>query len=463
MGLAERVYAAAPIWLQDALISAYGARLRLLRYGAGHRKELEGLLRSQWLSADELRELQELAWARVRRVAGTVPMYGDLWRGGVPPTDLGRLSELPVLTKDTLRASGRKAVAEAALDRRLVEIHTGGTTGSPLTVYCSRPALRRNYAFFSRLQAWAGLPARPRTATFAGRAIVPSTQEKPPFWRWNHAGNALLFSSYHLSPATIPAYAEMLARFRPELIDTYPSSIEPIARWLVSNRLADIRPRAVITSSETLSPEARGSIEAAFGCKVHDHYGAAEMAAFVSQCDRGSYHPNPEFGVVEILNGDRPAAPGEVGEIVATGFINPVMPLIRYATGDSAIPGSGSCSCGRAFPVLASIEGRRDDVLVTPEGRLVGRLDPVFKKVGSFSETRIVQDDLDHVRVEVVQDGDVSPVDASVLLHELRNRLGPRMRIDIVAVGAIPRTAGGKFRSVVNLVTRQAGGEARPR
>jgi phenylacetate-CoA ligase len=142
-----------------------------------------------------------------------------------------------------------------------------------------------------------------------------------------------------------------------------------------------------------------------------------------------------------------------MGEIVATGFINPVMPFVRYATGDFAVRGGSSCRCGRGFPILARIVGRMDDVLVTPEGRMVGRLDPVFKAVSSITETRIVQDEVDHVRAEWVGDRMLTDGEAASLRAELRSRLGPSMRIDLVRVPRIARTAGGKFRSVVNLVT----------
>ncbi|HEV8600336.1 MAG TPA: hypothetical protein VGQ69_13320 [Gemmatimonadales bacterium] len=427
-----------------------------MRYGRGHARELERLRRTQWLDHDALVALQQDSWNQIRQAAEATPLYQALWAGVRAPTELERLAELPVLCKDTLRAAGRGAVNSRMASQRLLEIHTGGTTGSPLTVFCTRQALRRNYAFFSRLQEWAGLGERPRTATFAGRPIVPITQQQPPYWRSNRPGNALLFSSYHLSPQTIPDYAKQLARYAPELIDSYPSSLEPIARWLLVNQGIAIRPRAVVTSSETLTTEVRGMIEAAFGCRVFDYYGAAEMAAFISQCEMGTYHPNPEFGVVEVLCEGRTARPGELGELVVTGFVNPTMPLIRFATGDLAVPGEGPCACGRAFSVLQSIEGRRDDVLVTPEGRLVGRLDPIFKKVESIYETRVVQDAPDHVRVEVVPVGVLPARDADGLRKELEIRLGPAMRIDIVPVESIPRTQRGKFRSVVNLVARSS-------
>ncbi|HEV8411812.1 MAG TPA: hypothetical protein VGQ30_15010, partial [Gemmatimonadaceae bacterium] len=382
----------------------------------------------------------------------TVPFYRDRLPAA-PLEDLGALARIPMLTKAEVRTAGRAMISTAFAARTLHSVHTGGTTGTPLTIHCDRSALQRNYSFFSRFQESMDLPPRPRVATFAGRAILEPGQDRPPYWRRNFAGNSLLCSSYHLSADTIPHYVDALARFNPEVIDSYPSSIEGIARYVRERCITSIRPTAIITSSETLRPNVRRTIEDAFGCRVYDHYGAAEMAAFVTQCSHGAYHCNSDYGIVEVIRDGRPAAPGEMGEIVATGFINPVMPFVRYATGDFAVRGASSCRCGRGFPILARIVGRMDDVLVTPEGRMVGRLDPVFKAVSSITETRIVQDEVDHVRAEWVGDRMLTDGEAASLRAELRSRLGPSMRIDLVRVPRIARTAGGKFRSVVNLVT----------
>ena len=448
-------YAASPVWLQHLFVSAYGVRLRFLRYGRRQRRYLAELRRTQWLSAAELRALQlQRLTALVRHARETVGLYRGRKLPDGPFTELAQLRELPVLTKDELRGPRELVTSQRWRGRRLLEIHTGGTTGKPLTIYCDRTALQLNYAFFARLREWAGAPSGVRVATFAGRIIVSPHQTRPPFWRFNAAANQLLFSSYHIAPDTLPAYVERLRTFGPELIDSYPSSLAPIARYLLHRGITDLRPRAIITSSETLELRVRREIEAAFGCRVFDHYGAAEMAALVTQCEAGTYHVNPEFGIVEVVRDGRPARPGEVGEIVATGFVNPVMPLIRYATGDLATPASNGCACGRAFPSLATLEGRTDDVLVSPEGRWIGRLDPIFKAVSSLYETRIVQDRADHVRVEVVPLEQFTLHEQEALVHELRNRLGPTMQIDIVRVDHIPRTPAGKFSAVVNLMSR---------
>lgn len=456
MSLATRAYAQSPPWMQSLLISAYGVKLRRERYGPVGRATLERLRRSQWLSPAEVRRSELAALTqRVSDAARDVPFYRDAGLTPIAFRSFEQLRDLPLLTKAQVQRAGRALVSDGYAARRLSEVHTGGTTGTPLAIYCDSATLQRNYAFFTRFRENAGVPASGRTATFAGRVLVPPGGGAP-YWRRNHAANTLLFSSYHIGPDTADAYVRALAEFAPALIDSYPSSLEPLARHIVSRGITSVRPAAVITSSETLFPEVRALLERAFGCRVYDHYGSAEMAALITQCDAGRYHVVPEFGVVELLDDGRPVSPGERGEIVATGFINPVMPLIRYATGDSAVLGEGPCPCGRPGRILERIEGRMDDVIVTPEGHRVGRLDPVFKAVAALHETRIVQDAPDHVRVETVVSGALADGVRRELVNQLQARLGRAMRIDIVPVPRLERTGRGKLRTTVNLVHGRA-------
>ena len=459
---AMRWYEAAPIWAQELMVTGYGALLWHRRHGPEHDRALAELRRADgWPLAAHQEHQLHLLRRLVSHAAATVPFYRDR----LDPTairDLLDLEQVPVLTKGEVRRAGAALLSTAPPRRGRITIHTSGTTGTPLRIQCDRGALRRNYAFFSHALSWAGCPVRPRVATFAGRTIVPAAQTAPPYWRRNHAGNALLCSSYHLSPETLPAYCDALRRFRPDLIDSYPSSLAPIARHLLARGIHEIRPRAVVTSSESLELTAREEIEAAFGCPVYDQYGSAEMAGFATQCAEGRYHCHPAYGIVEVRCEGRAARPGEVGELVLTGFVNPAMPFIRYATGDLAELGEGPCPCGRDTMILRRIIGRRDDVLVTPEGRLVGRLDPVFKGMPGLVESRITQDRPDHVLVEAVITGDFALADQRALREELGRRLGPRMRIDVVQVPRLPRAPGGKLRAVVNLVAREPLRASRP-
>ncbi len=449
------LYDNSPVPVQNAMLSAYGLYLRRLRYGPRHREVFTELMRSQWLGEDELASRQRRELRRlVQHARVTVPFYATL--PAVERGDAAELEGLPLVTKDAVQSAGTAIVSRTYAGARLTEIHTGGTTGKPLNIRCTSEVLQANYAFFSRFQTWTGFARGERSATFAGRNIVPRRgDDSGVYWRRNRAANTLLLSSYHLSPRNIPGYVRALRDFQPRLIDSYPSSLAPIAKHLLEHGITDIRPRAIITSSETLDPAARADLTHAFGCPVFDHYGAAEMAALITQCERGTYHVNPEFGIVELLDErGRPVAPGETGQIVATGFLNDVQPLIRYATGDLAVQGTGRCACGRAFPHVERVIGRMDDVIITPEGRRIGRMDPVFKVTAGLHETQIIQDRRDHVRVEIVTAADFREADGDTLKREIERRLGPSMRVDVVRVPHIQRAASGKLRTVVNLVDR---------
>ena len=71
------------------------------------------------------------------------------------------------------------------------------------------------------------------------------------------------------------------------------------------------------------------------------------------------------------------------------------MPVIRYRVGDRLTLTDVSLPCrrGRTFPVLASLEGRIDDVLHTADGRRIGRLDiqGVQEPVSNIRELRYLE------------------------------------------------------------------------
>ena len=461
----DHVYGASPVFLQNLLISVYGLYAYKRRYGGRHSEYLQSLRESQWYPKNRIEELQFMNLSEVIRNAfETVPFYQEIYRKhGVAPSSLRNfddLRKLPIITKDDLRANPKLFVSDVQGSGRLIEIHTSGTTGSPLTIYLRSEALEKNYAFFTRSLEWAGVEPRQRSATFAGRVIMQAKQVEPPFWRKNWIMRNTLFSSYHISERNIPAYVDELKKIQPIFIDSYPSAIFSIGKFFLDRSIdVGIAPKAIITSSETLFDNQREVIEKAFHSRVFDQYGSAEMVGFINQCEKGSYHVNPEYGIVEIIkNNGEPAKDGEPGELVCTGFVNSAMPLIRYKTGDSAIACEHICSCGRAYPVVKSILGRTDDFIVTRDGRFIGRLDPIFKGLSSgIKEAQIIQEDYDRIVVKIVVNKDFCSYDESLLAEELKRRIGPTISVSIIQVGEIPRSNAGKFRSVVSHVRNNVG------
>src|SRR5439155_2319211 len=82
------------------------------------------------------------------------------------------------------------------------------------------------------------------------------------------------------------------------------------------------------------------------------------------------------------------------------------------------------------------------------DGRLVGRLDPVFKARLAIREAQVIQDALDVVRLRYVPGEGFSHADTDSIVSGLRARMGS-VQVIVERVEAIPKTANGKFRAVI--------------
>jgi phenylacetate-CoA ligase len=141
--------------------------------------------------------------------------------------------------------------------------------------------------------------------------------------------------------------------------------------------------------------------------------------------------------------------------MVVSSFTTRVVPLLRFAIGDTAIPSEAEdrCTCGLPFPTIDALVGRVDDVLCTPDRGFVGRLDTVFKGVpNSIVEAQIVQTSRQTIVLRLVPDRSrYRPEHARQIVQQMRSRLGEVVAIQVEEVRGIPRSANGKMRSVVNL------------
>ncbi len=463
----RKLYAHAPIALQHVMVSGQGLNYRLRRASTPiMRAHLAFLLESQhWTpqqferyQSEKLRETMRVAFEQVphyQRLAAARNLSADDFQS---PADIRKL---PILEKEDVRGNEDAFLNETADKSSLYHGHTSGTTGTPLHLYESKESFSLRWAYIVRLRQWTGLedPLYPRRAQFTGREIVPDTQApaRHVYWRHNVPGNALLFSTTHLTPQTVPHYAEALCDFEPELIDGYPSAMLIIARISRRHNIELPQPKAIISTAETLPPEHREEIERAFQTGVFDQYAASEPSCLWGECEHGTLHVSPEYGIGEIVDeGGEPAAPGEVGEIVVTSFLNRSMMLLRYRVGDLAVAGKDTpCACGRYMPSVERIEGRRDDILYVPERGYVGRLDPVFKGLHHIIEAQIVQEEFDRVRVRVVPGASYDQAEEEKLRRNLTSKLGDGTTLRIEQVHRIPRGANGKFRSVVSRVKDQ--------
>ncbi len=442
----QRVYSRLPVFLQNVCATAQGARYYHWRYGGVFRGYLESLRRTEFLPPEHMRELQQAEWLRLSRFVARHVVY------------YRRNGTADLTYKEQIREHPEDFLADTFPRRTLIPWHTSGTTGKPLAIYYSREAMRKMWAFVELYRNHAGVTKDDRRAQFTGKMIVPPGQRASQrvFWRHDLANHTLLLSSIHLHPENLPYYAAALERFQPVYLCGYPSCLYVLAEYYRQSGRPAPRLKAALTSAETLLEHQRRIIEKTFATRVYDQYGQAEMQSFWYECEAGRMHAHPLAGVTEILLPDgTAAAPGEMGEVVLTGFVNYAMPLIRYRVGDTARFAADACSCGRAMPVIEEIGGRLDDFVFTRERGFLGRLDPVLKGVRNIVESQIEQESLDVLRIRFVPAPRFTNEDLLAFRANLRARVGGSIHLEFECTDRIPRSPNGKFRFVISRLERR--------
>ena len=461
-----RAYHALPDPLRAIPVFVRGWQLRRWRYGAETESLVEAALERETWSAGRWRAWSEERLAYVlHRAATRVPYYREYWSARRRRGDRAsweRIEHWPVLEKEAVRARPQAFVADDCAPSRMFRLSTSGTTGTPLKIFESRATVRARYALFeARCRRWHGVTSRDRWAVLGGQLVVPVSQRRPPFWVWNAPLRQLYMSSYHLAPDTVAAYLDAWVRYGVVYVEGYTSALYVLAQEAL--RLERFVPslRLALTNAEPVYPYQREAIVRAFAAAVRETYGMAEMVAAASECEAGTLHAWPEVGWVELV-ADPDASDG-TGELVCTSLLNADMPLVRYRVGDRAslAPPGAACPCGRGLPVFHRLEGRSDDILVLPDGRRVGRLDPVFKADLPIREAQVVQETVWDVRVRVVAAPGFEDEHAEAIARRLRDRLG-EVRVMVERVPELPRSANGKFRAVVSRVSGGQGAGAGP-
>ncbi len=442
------------------LFNAYALRIEQHRYGAAYLKQFQDLrAQERWSPEQVERRQSELLKQVVEAAYLRSPYYrARMDEVGVSPADVRTVRDivrLPILDKADVRRHGRELLTHPAPRRGWSTGRTSGTTGSPLHMWYDRNTCVLNNATDRLQKAWAGMAVDDWIGVFLGRIVVSLETERPPFWRVNYVQKQVWFSSFHMSEDNLRAYVEQIRRKGLKYLEGYPSTLYILANYLQRSGI-HLPMKAVFTSSETLHPMQREVIEAAFGCEIYDFYGMAERVIFAMECEHhDGKHLVDGYGYTEVVDADgNPVPDGQRGFLVGTSLHNLAMPMIRYRTSDVSAIRTEPCPCGRTMRRMEPLVSRREDIILTPSGRIVspGVLTAPFKQFPQIALSQIVQESPEHFAVSVVAHRELGDAEQQLLLGELRERLGAGVHLTLAHVDDIPREPSGKFRWFVSRV-----------
>jgi phenylacetate-CoA ligase len=441
------------------------------RYTPTWRRIQSELEKTEKWNASELQALQEERLrVLIRHAYENVPYYRRVFdERRLKPSDVRTptdLYKLPVLTKQDVRRFASELCARNLPRWKFRLGRTGGTTGVPLLLAIDKQRIVFDHVLIHRHWSWAGYRPGDRVLVLRGFTLIPADRESGPLWRFDWVDKRIYLSGFHLSAKNMQTYIRKLQEWRPEFIAGYPSNLFTLARFMEHSKV-ELPVRAVFTSSEVLTPTERRVIEGRFLCKVWDRYGTGERLVVGQECDRGRYHQNVEFGLLQVdLPRGQPAIDGQMGELIQTGLTNFSMPLIRYASEDMGYLQRGDCPCGRKLPLMGPVDGRKDDVIVTTDHRLMPRagLDQIHEFVSNLERCQLVQKEVGRVIVRVQPREGFNEADKSELVSQLRKRLGPNTEIQVQLVKHLDLSPTGKERFIISQVdiSRLTGVDLKP-
>ena len=451
----KNIWSSTPRFLKSSLGRVLGTIPPRWLLGKRYREQCSFVRKAQWWSQDRIKEYQYQQLKAIITLAYTETIfYRNLFNScGFHPGDFKSLDDigyLPTIDRhmipDDLQCMCTKSIQCLDIDFGT----TGGKSGIPLRLYFDANRSSVEYAYLTtsweRIDYKVTLPM----AVIRGKSIRSDRDglwyDYDPILRHHY------YSSFHMSDENMKRYLEHIATIGPCYLHVYPSTIVALARCVLRLKLPVPRNiKGAIAESEIVYPEQREMIEHVFGVRLLSCYGQTEKVVLAAGCEHANdYHVWPTYGYFELLDeeGNQVTTPGRRGEIVGTGFINTMMPFIRYRTGDWATYVGERCTgCGREHVVIRDIRGHRtQEILIAADGSEISWTalnmhDDTFINVRQF---QFVQDTPGEAVLSMVPADGFNGSDTERIKRNIGRKLNGQLTFTIKLVDAIPLTPRGK-------------------
>lgn len=405
---------------------------------------LTQLIKSQRCSKKELGNLQDKKLRKLINYSynNTCLYKKKIKQEGITSKDIKSVNDLqkiPLSTKSELKTFSKNDVPKWFDKNLLIKKTTSGSTGEPFTLLFDRQYWDYSQAFLARALFSGGVRLRDKIAFFW---YEPSNE------KGFYQAIGILRKKDILYTKHEENQLDMLKEFNPDIICGLPTVLSVIAD-LAEKRNTRIKPRIVFTFGELLTEPLRKKLESAFCAEVFNEYASTEFNWIGFECkEHCGFHINAENFIIESIKQEDGR-----NKILITDINNFVMPFIRYEIGDTGVLDNEQCRCGRSLPLLKSLEGRQDDFITLPSGRLISprMIGGSFESIKGISKYKIIQKRKDYIQVFLEDNEHIDNNKKEELINTLNNALGNDIQIDIKVVERI-KTNRGKVRVIESKV-----------
>lgn len=397
-------------------------------------------------------KLQDL----IAYVHAHVPYFQARMReAGVTPAQILEprdLALLPLMRKADVRQN--RSLLRSDMAEKLAAFTTGGSTGEPLIFDLAKRRVASRVACRMRTSRWWGVMAGDPELAIWGSPVEVNRQDYIRGVRDFFLRSRLL-SAFEMNEATTARYLDVLERGNCRQLFGYPSALYLLCLQArkEGRNLRRLGLKVAFVTGEVLFPYQRELIAEVLNCPVANGYGGRDSALIAHECPQGGMHVLSDAVILELLDAQgHPVPPGEPGEIVITDLYSHEFPFIRYATGDVAVMSNRRCPCGRALPLLERVEGRSNDMILAPDGRIINSLALIYpvRAIEGIEHFRVRQKAVDCFHVQVVRNRNL-PADAEERIRRSWEQLlRVPLRVTYEYLAELPVERSGKFRHIVS-------------
>ena len=422
------------------------------------------------------RPLEEILTMQNRRVQAiiahaykTVPYYREVMdKTGLLPGDFRAgedLARLPILTADQLAREPERFLSRRYMDGRSLRLHSSGTSGRLRKINYNPAALFLALAHGHRQRLvvahFVGRKFGYREMV-SGRPGNIGSQIRQFYESYSWTPKTIEFKRNRLSPGDSFAYnIDRLNEGQPEVLAGYGSYLGVLFRYAWEHSTPIFQPKALRYGGDRMTDADRVLIETKFGVPVLSTYQAAEALRIAFQCERReAFHMSLDQIAIRVVDANgNPVGSGDTGEIVISNLTNRATVLLNYKLGDVVTLSRTPCPCGRTLPTIERIDGRADDLLVLPDGRLIHALvvqAPLHRAPGVI-QVQLIQEDLRRFVLRVVCASDTDWQRAQQHLDStMHATFGNDIALEIERLDTISPEPGGKIKAVISYYRAQA-------
>jgi phenylacetate-CoA ligase len=428
-------------------------------------KYIDFLEKSQWWQTAKLKKYQNDKLKNlISHAYRDVPYYREVFdQHGIKPEAIRTTDDLvrvPILTKDIIRKNFPKNITSVS-ERPSGEAvwTTGGSTGEPLKFFGDTRSSSIAWASFFRYCQWMGYEWGDSIAGFwraqAHTGHIQKWHQRVLDWiQKTRIPNVHYFNASTMGEEHLEQYVLKLSRLKPQILRGYVSALRCLAEYYAKHPTQSIRPKAITTTAEVLSPHDRELLRRSFSADVFDQYGSAECMGVAFECpEHAGLHITMEHCIVEFMDEQgKKVENGQKGKLVVTDLDNYTMPFIRYMNGDEGSYEGDACHCGRGLQLIDYVDGRSIDMIRGINGNSAHGLFFVtmlqglgwFEKYG-IKDFEIVQEAPDRLDCSFVCNSSPGDSGKADFIRSCCHHFG-KMQINIKFVNRIMPSPSGKRR-----------------